>query len=95
MGSEYRLSNGTRCMAPEMELFTRMPHTALRGKAWQHEAKPGGGGGNVTYGSFIAPPPRHPCLVQSMNFGQPKNGTCLPFSLLFSGHQNKNHSAQT
>ena len=45
----------------------------------------------------ICPPPG--TLLQlsppKYEFWAAKNGTCLPFSFLFSGHQNKNHSAQT
>ena len=55
MDSEYIPRSGTRCLAPEMELFTRACRAAaLRGKAWHYEAKPGGGvelplkDGNIT-----------------------------------------------
>ena len=43
-GAKQRLTNGTRCMALEMELSVRACRAAaLCGEAWQNEAKPEGG----------------------------------------------------
>ena len=48
------------------------------------------------------PNPLAPQASTFLQLSQPKyqfwaarRGTCLPFSFFFSGHQNKNHSAQT